>query len=521
MPLFELGSGRVRLVQPMQPRASTFAVEVRSLLGNHLSAIVPESLFVVREHDEREGSGLPDLLALDPSGRPVTVEVAHLLDHDALVAALRRAGYAARMTETDLAHLYHQGDSAKFSRDFAAFQAGLPYATQVPQRSGPHIIVLCADLAPEVQDVAGFWRAKGGRLDVFQVGVVRGEDERRLLVVAPYASHETRRRVVEPTGLRLVHGGVFDVVETTRAMPVVAAAPGEQHPAARHDLGDRPGSPSAAPAAAAPPAAYARAEYVSQGSLAPKATVAPQTTMAPQTTVASQVTPAPSSVAPPGTRPPQAVTSTAPARPVPAGRPVPTGRPEPSARPEQPVRSEQAARPEPPAPVESAWAPAPAAPVEMRAADFIETTQPRRGHEAPAGLWVTPSPATPEPPEPDLAVLRKYDMLAAPLGLPSQSGPISHVARPRSDAYPELLELAEEYDAPTSLVWRRLRRGEQLFATLRADGMIELPDGRVFDDPSKAAQAAAKTDGELDGWYSWRLGDGSTLAEAIEVMYQS
>jgi hypothetical protein len=118
-----------------------------------------------------------------------------------------------------------------------------------------------------------------------------------------------------------------------------------------------------------------------------------------------------------------------------------------------------------------------------------------------------------EPSPPDPAVQHQLDALAAPLGLPDGS---SSDDEPAFDVYPALVELARVYNAPTPLVWRRLRRGERLFATLRTDGLIELPDGQLFDDPSDAAQSAAGVDGEIDGWYSWRLGDGLTLADAAD-----
>ena len=48
MPIFEPDSGRPRLVQPMQPLAGTFLGEVRTLLSEHLPAVVGEPLFAIR-----------------------------------------------------------------------------------------------------------------------------------------------------------------------------------------------------------------------------------------------------------------------------------------------------------------------------------------------------------------------------------------------------------------------------------------------------------------------------------------
>lgn len=447
MPLFELGSGRVRLVQPMQPRASTFTAEVRAIMAHNLQAVVPEPLFVVHEHDGREGSGLPDMLALDPTGRPVTVEVIHQLDHDAFLAALRRAGSAGRMTESDLGHVYHPADPARFSRDFGAFRAGLPFGIQAPRRAGPRIVVLCADVAPEAHDAADFWQSRGGRLDILQVGVVLGEDQGRILTVAPYATHEARRRVVEPTGLHLVPGGMFDATDT-RAQPIVEE---QQHRAAVND-DVRPVPPLAPSVERTLPRAR------------------PEPSWAPPTTAAASV----QADGPVGRASEAGVGRVAEARTVEAS----------------PSRTAQAV-------VDPLPAPSPAA----------QSVRP--------GSSATLDPLGPAEP----AVLRKFDMLAAPLGLPPAVDDRPHLARTTSVAYPELVELVEEYGS-TQLVWLRRRRGERLIARLRIDGLIELPDGRRFDDPSAAASAAARSEGEFDGWTSWRLGDhGPTLAEAIQARH--
>ena len=67
----------------------------------------------------------------------------------------------------------------------------------------------------------------------------------------------------------------------------------------------------------------------------------------------------------------------------------------------------------------------------------------------------------------------------------------------------------------TLLVWVRERRGQRFEAMLRADGLIQLPDGSVFADPDSAAARAAGADGQVDGWRAWHLGAGGpSLAEA-------
>jgi hypothetical protein len=81
---------------------------------------------------------------------------------------------------------------------------------------------------------------------------------------------------------------------------------------------------------------------------------------------------------------------------------------------------------------------------------------------------------------------------------------------------PELAALAAAERQALELVWHRVRRGQRLVATLRADGLIELEDGSVHADPGAAATVAADLESPADGWRVWRFGDdGPTLGEAV------
>jgi hypothetical protein len=90
--------------------------------------------------------------------------------------------------------------------------------------------------------------------------------------------------------------------------------------------------------------------------------------------------------------------------------------------------------------------------------------------------------------------------------------PVGPAAAPPPD--PMLAALAGELATSTTLVWARQRRGQRFVVTLRADGLLQLPDGAVFAEPDAAAAAAAGSEYPVDGWRVWRIGDdGPTLAE--------
>jgi hypothetical protein len=60
------------------------------------------------------------------------------------------------------------------------------------------------------------------------------------------------------------------------------------------------------------------------------------------------------------------------------------------------------------------------------------------------------------------------------------------------------------------LTWDRPQLGERYEAQVTEEGAIQLADGRVFSSPSRAGMEAAGIP-SLDGWYAWRLVNGTLL----------
>lgn len=139
---------------------------------------------------------------------------------------------------------------------------------------------------------------------------------------------------------------------------------------------------------------------------------------------------------------------------------------------------------------------------------------------SPAGLSsAVPSPAVLSPAWPHSTGPVPSAGASAPTGtfpsvLTVPVGPIAPVAVPDL----MLAALAGELATATTLVWSRQRRGQRFVATLRVDGLIQLPDGAVFADPDEAAAAAAASEYPVDGWRMWRVGDdGPALADLRDI----
>lgn len=522
MPIFELDEGRARLVQPMQPLPGSFASDCAALLTHHLSAIAGEPLFPVRRRsDAPEHADLPELLALDPTGRVVVVEVVQVLDDDAVVAALRHAGGAARMTATDLARSYH-ADPDRFAVDFAAFRDQVAFGMTSSRREGVRLLVLCSEVAPEAGDTLGYLRGPGRHVDILQLGVVRGVDDRRMLEVSPLARHETVRRPVEPTALRLVRSSEASFATAMAYEGERRRPPAPHHPGA----GIAPGLPSSSAFPSAPGRTSA-ASGPGRPDLLPEA---PTSVPVNATHAGLPYPSAGRPAAPPENRPSHPEPPRTGVQPsVPAASRSVTASADVAGEPVTSTRTRQVpAVGEPAGPV--GWAaapPVPPPPAAPPAPSGLPTTSPPPTSLPPTSLPPTSPPPTGPTHGPRSTTTEPVAEVApatpaappAPAAAPATPAPATDVPEqrhePRGLPYPELAILAKQRRALATLVWLRERRNQRVVATLRHDGLIELGDGRTFVEPGDAAAAAIGSTGEIDGWRSWRLGDGGpTLAEA-------
>jgi hypothetical protein len=408
MPIFELDAGRPVLVQPMQPAAGAFEAETQALVADHLGSLLNEQIFpVVRGQG---GPTEPQVLALDAHGQPVVAEVVRVLDGEGLVRALRHAGAASRLSTDDLERAYVGGPHA-FADDLRTFRESLPIAVRnAPgQYAGARVVIFCAEVAENVLDAIEFLRQPGRQLDILQVGVVRGNDGRRLLEVSPLGTHAPARRPVEPPPMRLV--------QPQDAFAAVMAYDERRS----ENPGRRLLHPEPAFALGTPP--LGAQQRVDGDDDTQRAAATGHRMMTGQNL---RVPPAPRTDSIP------VVASRADSAPVVAD-PIPVVA-------EPPVRVPTAER-------------------------LLQETI-RRDQETAE--------------------------LAA--------GPLVAIANTLGS---------------TTLVWIRERRGERFEALLRADGMLQLADGQVFDDPDAAATAVSGSSRQIDGWGTWRIGDhGQTLREA-------
>jgi hypothetical protein len=477
VPIFELDAGRPVLVQPMRPAAGTFPTDSTSLVADHLGSLLGEQLFPVSTRTQ--GADAPHLLAVDAAGQPVVVEVVQVLDNHALVRALRYVGAASRLSSADLARAYHGGPE-RFATELVAFRENIPVAVahMAARHAGARLLLLCSEVDESVADAVEFLRRPGGHVEVLQVGVLRGADGRRYVDVSPLVARAPARRAVEPSTLHPVDPSTLrDVAERRDG---VERRDGAER---RDGVERRVAHEGSAWTLDVPDLPASRGV----GEPDPGPTLSPTTSSEPDVAWA-------------------------------AGR---TTTPVPAERTQRAERAPTAAFTwTDAAPDDRAYAPVDHDLVDLRSdglrsddlrsddlrSDDLRSddlagarTRPRSAADAlstgpvPSAGAAAPSGTFPS-------------VLTVPVG-PANLGP--------PDPEPVLADLGAHLRTSTPLVWFRRRRRQRLTATLRADGLVQLPDGAVFADPGEAAAAAAGIELDVDGWRVWRVGDdeGPTLAE--------
>ncbi|KGM12979.1 hypothetical protein N869_17045, partial [Cellulomonas bogoriensis 69B4 = DSM 16987] len=202
--MFQVEGGRSVPVEPLQPARNAFGPETSSVVADHLDALLGEQLLPLRAREA--GADEPHLLAVDAAGQPVVVEVVAVLDREACLRALRYAGQAARLSTFDLAQAY-QGGPDRFAAHLAAFRQTVPASALLSPSTvgaGARLLLVCSEIAPDVEDVIEFLLQPGWQVELLQVGIIEGADGRRIVDVSPVTRTPPPRRNLEPTALRLV-----------------------------------------------------------------------------------------------------------------------------------------------------------------------------------------------------------------------------------------------------------------------------------------------------------------------------
>lgn len=178
MLLFEYDSGHLYATRLGAASSQGVDPSVMAAVRDSVLEVVGRPLFPVQwagsqgSHAAREEPHR--LVAMDPSGQVVSVEVLGALDSVGLVAALARSGRTAAYGWLDLAEMYSQGPQA-FRRDWGAFRESLP-PRPIP---GPRLYIVTGSVGDDVRPALEMLADSG--VEVYEV-TQRTTTEGRVLV---------------------------------------------------------------------------------------------------------------------------------------------------------------------------------------------------------------------------------------------------------------------------------------------------------------------------------------------------
>ena len=126
MAVFALENGRLVPAQAVNTSDAGVTAESLAAIRERVVELIDVPLFPVAWQTEPgTGGSRESLIALDPTGQTVTVEVLEVLDADELLGSLARAGRHAEMSRSSVALIYGAG-ARSFPRDWHLFLDACP-----------------------------------------------------------------------------------------------------------------------------------------------------------------------------------------------------------------------------------------------------------------------------------------------------------------------------------------------------------------------------------------------------------
>ncbi len=199
MPLYELCDGRLRALHRLRPGPDLYESEIEDLVWADLEAFTGESLFPVARQARIAGWGIPDVLALDKSGRVVVAEVKRDIDRSQLAQCLEYAGWARQTNLDEISVLYNR-DSGHCGREafFRAWQDFTETTTPVTIDPQPRLYLVARDIDTRTHSALDFLREN--RLPVTVIPVTVYEDPSGRRIVDIDADHEPLVAVPDSAG---------------------------------------------------------------------------------------------------------------------------------------------------------------------------------------------------------------------------------------------------------------------------------------------------------------------------------
>ncbi len=174
MPIFRSDGDQLSALTRVAAGPDLYEREIEALLWENLEAFTGTDLFpVCRQARVRAGdaSMIPDVVALDGTGRVVIFEVKRSIDRGQLAQCLEYAGWGRSTSLDEIASLFPDGMAAFFE----AWQEFIGTSSPVVISQEPLLYLIAAEFDDRTRSAIGFLEASRVPIDV--VAVEAYEDE--------------------------------------------------------------------------------------------------------------------------------------------------------------------------------------------------------------------------------------------------------------------------------------------------------------------------------------------------------
>ncbi|MFQ5523352.1 MAG: hypothetical protein ACE5F5_07205 [Acidimicrobiia bacterium] len=184
MPLFEVHQGELVLFRRVYGGADLYEKEIENLLWSNLEEFTGDTLYPIARQPKLPTGGIPDIVALDKSGRVVVLEVKRDIDRRQLAQCLEYAGWARQTSLDGLAGMYHGGPTAFWE----GWQEFTESATPVVVNPHPRLMLVAREFQDRTRSAFEF--LKENHVPVALIRVTAYEDEQGRRFIDVEGDHE-------------------------------------------------------------------------------------------------------------------------------------------------------------------------------------------------------------------------------------------------------------------------------------------------------------------------------------------
>jgi len=179
MPIFELDQNSLVPYRRQAIASGVYEAEIEGLLWDNLEELTGDNLFRVARQAALPSGGIPDIIALDSSGRVVVIEVKRDVDRHQLAQALEYAGWARNASLDELAGMYY-GGAQSFWDDWKEFtDSGTPVLVQ----RDPRLVLVARTFNARTFEALEFLLQHKLPIQVLKIAFYVDEGSRRFLNV--------------------------------------------------------------------------------------------------------------------------------------------------------------------------------------------------------------------------------------------------------------------------------------------------------------------------------------------------